>query len=85
MHFHHPLLLEFSEHRDLILRLREKDSTFRQLADDYHAIDRHICRIERELEPATDQQTETLKKERLRLKDLVFHALQVANGEAQAA
>lgn len=78
MHLHHPLLLEFAEHRDLILKLKEEREEFRTLVDHYHAVDRRICRIERELEPATIEETETLKKRRLWLKDQLYHELRLA-------
>lgn len=82
MHFHHPLLVEFSEHRDLILKLKDEDESFRSKVDEYHSLDRRICRIERELETATDQELETLKKRRLLLKDLVYHDLLAATEAA---
>ena len=75
MHFHHPLLIEFAQYRDVILRLKEEREDFRRMADEYHAIDRHVCRIERELEPATDQEIEELKFKRLRLKDKLYHEI----------
>ena len=82
MHFHHPLLLEFAEHRELILKLKEEREEFRHLMDEYHAIDRRICRIEREFETATDQETESLKKRRLWLKDQLYHELRLATSAA---
>jgi uncharacterized protein YdcH (DUF465 family) len=82
MDFHHPLLLEFAEYRDLILKLKDEREDFRGMVDEYHAIDRRICRIERELETATDQETETLKKRRLWLKDRLYHELLTATSQA---
>ena len=73
MEFHHPLLIEFAEHRDLILRLKEESEEFRKRAEEYHELDRHICLIERDLEPRTDRDTEVLKKKRALLKDLLYH------------
>ncbi len=75
MQLHHPLLIEFAKYRDLILRLNAERTDFRELAQEYHAIDRQICRIERAFEVATDLETETLKKRRLRLKDLLYHEI----------
>ena len=75
MHLHHPLLVEFAEYRDVIRKLKEERTDFRELAEEYHAIDRRVCRIERAFEPATDLETETLKKKRLWLKDLLFHEI----------
>jgi len=84
MHFHHPLLLELPEHRELILKLREEREDFRHLVDEYHAVDRQICLIERGLESATDQETESLKKRRLWLKDQLQHQLHLATTGAAA-
>jgi uncharacterized protein YdcH (DUF465 family) len=75
MHLHHPLLVEFAQHSELIRKLREENVAFRQLAEQYHAIDRRVCRIERAFEVATDQETETLKKARLHLKDQLYHEI----------
>lgn len=81
MHLHHPLLLEFAEHRDLICKLREERDDFRQMVNEYHAVDRKVCMIEREYEPATDQEMETLKKKRLWLKDQLYHELLKAGAQ----
>ncbi len=75
MHFHHPLLVEFAQHRDIICRLREVRQDFRSMADEYHAIDRRVCRIERAFEPASDEETEALKKKRLWLKDQLYRQI----------
>jgi hypothetical protein len=75
MQLHHPLLIEFASHRDVIRKLKDERMDFRQLADEYHAIDRKVCRIERAFEPASDVETETLKKKRVLLKDLLYHEI----------
>jgi uncharacterized protein YdcH (DUF465 family) len=82
MHFHHPLLIDFPQHRDLILRLKHERPEFKQMADEYHDLDRHICLIERDLEPATDQKLEELKFRRLHLKDKLYHEILLAAGHA---
>jgi uncharacterized protein len=78
MQLHHPLGLEFAEHRDIIQRLKEESHEFRQLADEYHAIDRQVCLIERAFQPATEAETEALKKRRLWLKDAIYHEIRIA-------
>jgi uncharacterized protein len=78
MHFHHPVLIEFAEHRDLILKLKDEQPEFRDLVDQYHAVDRRICRIERGIEAASDAEIETFKKRRLWLKDQLYHELHLA-------
>jgi uncharacterized protein len=75
MQLHHPLLIEFASHREVIRKLKDERTDFRQLADEYHAIDRKVCRIERAFEPASDVETETLKKKRVFLKDLLYHEI----------
>jgi len=75
MELHHPLLIEFSEHRDLIIELKNKDADFRNHAQEYHDVDRKICLIEREFETATEAEIEQLKKRRLWLKDRLYHQI----------
>lgn len=78
MDLHHPLLAELTEHRDTILNLRSHDSHFRHLFEEYHQVDDAICRIEEDLERASDQELEELKFRRVTLKDTLFHEIQVA-------
>jgi hypothetical protein len=78
MRLHHPLLIEFAEYRDTIQRLKVEDTEFRQLADEYHQVDRRVCLIERAFETATDAETEELKKRRLWLKDLLYRQIRRA-------
>jgi hypothetical protein len=75
MHLHHPLLIEFAKYREVIRRLKDERTDFRELAEEYHAIDRQVCRIGRAFAPATDLETETLKKKRVWLKDLLYHEI----------
>ncbi len=75
MRLHHPLLIEFANYREVIRKLRDERTDFRELAEEYHAIDRQVCRIERAFAPATDLETETLKKKRVWLKDLLYHEI----------
>jgi uncharacterized protein len=78
MQLHHPLGLEFAEHRDTIQRLKEESPEFRGLADEYHGIDRRVCLIERALQPATEAEIEALKKRRVWLKDALYHEIRKA-------
>jgi uncharacterized protein len=78
MQLHHPLSLEFAEHRDTIRRLKEENTEFRQLADEYHAIDRRVCLIERAFQSASEAETEALKKRRVWLKDALYHEIRKA-------
>src|SRR5436305_3517733 len=75
MDLHHPILREFPEHREAIKRLKAGSDQFRRFFDEYHTLDEAIYRIEEEIEFATDQETEELKKRRAWLKDQMYHAI----------
>lgn len=51
--------------------LKQGNAHFARLADQYHEVNRAIHRIEAEIDPASDERTEQLKKERLALLDQV--------------
>ena len=74
MDLHHPILKEFPEHRDTIRKLKG-DERFRKWFEEYHTLDDAICRIEEEIEFATDQEIEDMKKRRAWLKDKIYHAI----------
>ena len=89
MDLHHPIYREFPEHRETIRRLKGSDNHFRHLFDEYHRLDDEICRIEEEIDFATDQEIEELKMRRAKLKDAIYHmicraSVLVANETAQA-
>ncbi|MDR3377577.1 MAG: YdcH family protein [Verrucomicrobiae bacterium] len=44
--------------------------------EEYHVLDDDICRIEEDLEFATDQELEQLKFKRAKLKDALYTAVQ---------
>jgi uncharacterized protein YdcH (DUF465 family) len=75
MELHHPLVKEFPEHREIIKQLRASDDSFRKMYEEYHHVDESICRIEEEVDFATDQETEELKMRRVWLKDNLYSAL----------
>ena len=74
----HDLHSEFPEHYDLIHTLKESDSHFRRLFDEYHDATKEVERIEAEGSNTSDEHLETLKKKRLALKDELFAILQKA-------
>jgi hypothetical protein len=78
MQNHHPLILEFPEHKDRIHELKVNNSHFRRLAFEYEGIDKAIVRAEQGIEVLGDDYLESLKKERLALKDLLFGMLRAA-------
>jgi hypothetical protein len=76
MDLHHPFVLEFPAHRETIRTLKLSDGMFRQMFEEYHVLDDDICRIEEDLEFATDQELEQLKFKRAKLKDALYKAVQ---------
>ena len=75
MDIHHPFVSEFPEHREVIRHLRLADNKFRQMFEEYHQLDDEICRIEEEIEYATDQKIDELKFRRAKLKDALYAAV----------
>ena len=70
-HTPHELAAEFPQHRNLIHRLKQDDAHFARLTEQYHVVNRTIHRIESEIEPASDERAELLKKQRLTLTDQI--------------
>ncbi len=70
----------FPEFRDLITRLKTTDRHFLHLFDKHNALDQKIKNMEDHVEPGTHEQIETLKKEKLHLKDQLYVILKKANG-----
>jgi uncharacterized protein YdcH (DUF465 family) len=75
MDIHHPFVSEFPEHRETIRHLRLSDNKFRAMFEEYHRLDDEVCRIEEELEYATDQEIDELKFKRAKLKDALYSAV----------
>lgn len=69
MHIPHDLQDEFPGEALFIERLVKSNHEFGQLATHYDEVNRQIYRIESEEEPTADEVLETLKKQRLKLKD----------------
>lgn len=65
----------FPEYRDLITQLKNSDLHFTKLFDRHNEIDQKIKNIEASIEHATDMEVETLKKEKLNLKDQLYAIL----------
>ena len=75
---HHDLLHEFPELKDRIHELKVNDAHFAGLYENYQAVDKEIYRIEEQIETATDEYTEDLKKKRVQLKDQLYRMLTTA-------
>lgn len=70
---HHPLVKEFPEHAEIIHNLKETDNHFNKLFDEYEALDKEIFRIEANQEAVTDNELTNLKKQRRRVKDMLYN------------
>lgn len=68
----HELAQDLPEHKDTIHQLKMSNAHFARLNDEYHQVTRKISRIEQEIEPASDEVTEGLKKQRVALKDELY-------------
>ncbi len=68
----------FPEYRDLITELKSSDAHFSRLFDKHNALDQKIHNMETHVEPGTHEEIETLKKEKLLLKDQVYQVLKKA-------
>ncbi|HZZ11500.1 MAG TPA: YdcH family protein [Paraburkholderia sp.] len=68
----------FPEYRDLISRLKTHDAHFSRLFERHSHLDHQIHNMETNVTPADDVTIETLKKERLLLKDQLYNVLKKA-------
>ena len=75
MDLHHPFVTEFPEHRETIRSLKLADGKFRTMFEEYHQLDDEICRIEEDVEYASDQQIDELKFKRAKYKDALYAAV----------
>lgn len=74
----HSLAKELPEFKDKIHELKMQDRHFARLFDDYHDIDHAVIRIEDGVENSSDEYLESLKKQRLQLKDQLYSILRNA-------
>ena len=72
---HHPLIEEFPEYKDAIHKLKLDNSHFRRLSHEYEGIDKAVFRAEQGIEVVNDDYLDSIKKERLHLKDLIYSML----------
>lgn len=71
----HELAEEFPEHVDRMHALKTENAHFRRLFDEYHDLNRAIHRAETNVEPTDDFRMETMRKQRMRLKDEIYGML----------
>ena len=82
MDLHHPLVKEFPEHRETIQWLKVSDEAFRREFDEYHQVDDKVCRIEEQIDFATDQEIDELKMRRAHLKDSLYRRVRAGRKPA---
>jgi len=72
---HHDLNHEFPQYKQRIHELKEKNTHFAKLCDEYEKADKEVYRIEEQIETPSDEYTEEVKMRRLALKDQIFAIL----------
>ena len=72
---HHELHHEFPEFLDVMQVLRNSDSHFSEMFDEYHALTNEVEHLEEEDVPVDDFTIETMKKKRAKLKDSMYQML----------
>lgn len=73
----------FPEYRELITTLKGNDHRFTRLFDKHNELDQAIKNMEARISPGTHEEIETLKKQKLQLKDELYAILKKA-GTASA-
>ena len=68
----------FPEYRDLITKLKTEDARFERLFDKHNELDQKIKNMEARISPGTHDEIETLKKEKLQIKDQLYTILKKA-------
>lgn len=73
--------LMFPEYRDLIQQLREENPHFAKLFEEHAELDKHITQLE--LNPVNHQndQIETIKRKKLKLKDELYRLLKTSESD----
>jgi uncharacterized protein YdcH (DUF465 family) len=71
----HDLIHEFPELEGQIESLRESNTAFAKLMDQYDDLDARVRKLEELGTPVADETIEDLKKERLMLKDKLYALL----------
>lgn len=74
----------FPEYRELITNLKHKDLHFTKLFDEHNRLDQLIKNMEDRIVPGTDMEIETLKKQKLHIKDELYLILKRADAAAKA-
>jgi len=68
----------FPEYRDLITKLKTTDHHFMRLFEQHNLLDQKVKNMEAAITPGSHEEIETLKKEKLLLKDQLYAILKKA-------
>lgn len=79
---HHDLHLEFPEYLESIHALKTSSEQFGSWYDEYHQLTREVERLEEDDVPVDDFAIETMKKQRVRLKDQMYRMLLAHKSDA---
>lgn len=71
----HEIQDEFPEYTEKMHALKAGNDHFAKLLEDYREVNRAIHRAETEVEPVGDVQMETMRKQRMVLKDEIYGML----------
>ena len=71
----------FPEFRELITQLKTTDHHFTRLFDQHNALDQKVKNMEATISPASHDEIEIVKKEKLLLKDQIYVLLKKASVE----
>jgi uncharacterized protein YdcH (DUF465 family) len=74
-HTPHELHEEFPQFAEKISELKQTDSHFARIAEEYHEVNRQVHRAESLVEPMDDLAEMELRKTRARLKDELYRLL----------
>ena len=69
----------FPEYRDLISKLKTEDARLERLFDKHNELDQQIKNMEARIVSASNEEIDTLKKEKLALKDALSQILRKAS------
>ncbi|MBT8457521.1 MAG: YdcH family protein [Rhodobacteraceae bacterium] len=81
-HTPHDLALDFPQYAQQIHDLREEDAHFARLLEQYNNINKQVGDAETNIRPMPQSEETALRKERMRLKDVLYHMLVAAAAEA---
>ena len=75
----------FPEFRELVQPLREDNPRFAKLFEEHEELDQHITHLELDPVRLMNEDIETLKRKKLKLKDEMYQILRTAHEQQYAA